>query len=124
MCGIVGYVGYRAAAPVLLDGLQRLEYRGYDSAGVALVENQRLEVHRTAGRVVQLRRLMPTDPPATVGIAHTRWGHPRRAHRRERPSAHRQQRPDRGCPQWSVGQRHRPAGPAGTRRRTADVRDR
>jgi glucosamine--fructose-6-phosphate aminotransferase (isomerizing) len=73
MCGIVGYVGYRAAAPVLLDGLQRLEYRGYDSAGLAFVQDGTLEVHKTAGRVAQLRQLLAPDPPATVGIAHTRW---------------------------------------------------
>lgn len=73
MCGIVGYVGARAAAPILLEGLQRLEYRGYDSAGIALLDDSCLDVRKTAGRVAQLRRLVPDDLAATVGIAHTRW---------------------------------------------------
>jgi glucosamine--fructose-6-phosphate aminotransferase (isomerizing) len=76
MCGIVGYVGQggvNTAAPVLLEGLRRLEYRGYDSAGVALVQRRRLKVHKTAGRVADLRKLVGDDAPGTVGIAHTRW---------------------------------------------------
>lgn len=73
MCGIVGYIGQRAAAPVLLEGLRRLEYRGYDSAGVALVQRRRLKVHKTAGRVQELRNLVDEAAPGTIGIAHTRW---------------------------------------------------
>jgi glucosamine--fructose-6-phosphate aminotransferase (isomerizing) len=73
MCGIVGYIGQRAAAPVLLEGLRRLEYRGYDSAGVALVQRRRLKVHKTAGRVQELRNLVDETAPGTIGIAHTRW---------------------------------------------------
>lgn len=73
MCGIVGYIGHRQAAPVLLEGLRRLEYRGYDSAGVALVARRRLKVHKTAGRVEDLRRLVGESAPGPVGIAHTRW---------------------------------------------------
>ena len=76
MCGIVGYIGHGSAAPVLLEGLRRLEYRGYDSAGIALVQRRRLKVHKTAGRVEDLRRLVgdvDSATPGTVGIAHTRW---------------------------------------------------
>ncbi|MFH0965755.1 MAG: glutamine--fructose-6-phosphate transaminase (isomerizing) [Planctomycetota bacterium] len=74
MCGIVGYTGPRAAAPILLEGLKRLEYRGYDSAGVALVGREGLEVVKCAGRVEELaRRLGDVPSDATLGIAHTRW---------------------------------------------------
>ncbi|BBG00997.1 MULTISPECIES: glutamine--fructose-6-phosphate transaminase (isomerizing) [Pseudonocardia] len=74
MCGIVGYVGSREAAVVLLDGLARLEYRGYDSAGLALVHRRKVTVRRTAGRVEDLRDLLGENPPrGRTGIAHTRW---------------------------------------------------
>ncbi|MBP2327519.1 glucosamine--fructose-6-phosphate aminotransferase (isomerizing) [Kibdelosporangium banguiense] len=72
MCGIVGYVGHRDAVPVLLEGLHRLEYRGYDSAGVALVHRGRLKVHKAAVRVRELREQVG-KAPGVVGIAHTRW---------------------------------------------------
>ncbi|XVV06496.1 glutamine--fructose-6-phosphate transaminase (isomerizing) [Actinosynnema sp. CA-248983] len=72
MCGIVGYVGSRDAVPLLLEGLHRLEYRGYDSAGVA-VAGEALQVAKTAGRVADLRRVVPAEMAGTVGIAHTRW---------------------------------------------------
>ena len=55
MCGIVGYIGHKSARPVLIEGLKRLEYRGYDSAGVAVVEDGRLEVHRSRGRINDLQ---------------------------------------------------------------------
>ncbi len=74
MCGIVGYVGRRNATPMLLEGLARLEYRGYDSAGVALVQEGGLMVERVAGRVSSLREhIAPRNLEAFLGIAHTRW---------------------------------------------------
>nr|MDQ3879117.1 glutamine--fructose-6-phosphate aminotransferase [Actinomycetota bacterium] len=74
MCGIVGYVGDSQALPVLLDGMRRLEYRGYDSAGVAIVEDGHMSVERKAGQLEQLERaLSGTDMPGSLGIGHTRW---------------------------------------------------
>jgi len=74
MCGIVGYIGHRHACDVLLEGLHRLEYRGYDSAGVAIHHDNRISVRKCAGRVQELARLIGTQPPAgTLGIGHTRW---------------------------------------------------
>jgi glucosamine--fructose-6-phosphate aminotransferase (isomerizing) len=75
MCGIVGYIGRRDAYPILIKGLRRLEYRGYDSAGIALIgtENQ-LNVYKSRGKVDDLERLTENmDVTGTVGIAHTRW---------------------------------------------------
>src|SRR6266705_6383020 len=74
MCGIVGYVGSRQAAPILLEGLQRLEYRGYDSAGVALQNGAGVVIKKLAGRVQGLKDALTQEPIAgTSGIAHTRW---------------------------------------------------
>jgi len=74
MCGIVGYTGKREAGPLLLEGLARLEYRGYDSAGVAIQNGRGLIVTKLAGRVVRLRERLDSDPVHGVnGIAHTRW---------------------------------------------------
>src|ERR1700716_2327141 len=74
MCGIVGYVGRSEAAPILLDGLRRLEYRGYDSAGVAIVDGRHVETRKCAGRIASLAKLMAEKPPAgSYGIGHTRW---------------------------------------------------
>ncbi|MEU3273953.1 glutamine--fructose-6-phosphate transaminase (isomerizing) [Saccharomonospora sp. NPDC006951] len=73
MCGIVGYLGSRPAAPILLEGLHRLEYRGYDSAGIALPHRGRLRVTKAAVRVAELRALVGEDQPAVAGIGHTRW---------------------------------------------------
>jgi glutamine---fructose-6-phosphate transaminase (isomerizing) len=74
MCGIVGYVGEGAALPILLEGMERLEYRGYDSAGVAIVEDGRIDVVRRAGRLQELRDAL-SDQKLTghLGIGHTRW---------------------------------------------------
>ena len=73
MCGIIGYIGGREARPVLLEGLRRLEYRGYDSAGLATHHDGQLEVIRQVGRVADLAALVPEDMPGNTGIAHTRW---------------------------------------------------
>jgi glucosamine--fructose-6-phosphate aminotransferase (isomerizing) len=74
MCGIVGYVGRSEAGPILLDGLRRLEYRGYDSAGVAIVNGNHVETRKCAGRIADLSKLMSEQPPSgTAGVSHTRW---------------------------------------------------
>ena len=74
MCGIVGYLGHSAAAPVLLSELRCLEYRGYDSAGVAVIESGHLAVMKAAGKLSNLEQLLRTEKPtATIGIGHTRW---------------------------------------------------
>src|SRR5438034_2677179 len=74
MCGIVGYVGRAQATPILLDGLRRLEYRGYDSAGIAVVERGHLETRKCAGRIAALTKLVKKEPVSgSLGISHTRW---------------------------------------------------
>jgi len=75
MCGIVGYVGPKRAIPILVQGLKRLEYRGYDSSGVATMNGAGpIFVHKRAGRIREMERSLPAELPAsTVGIAHTRW---------------------------------------------------
>jgi len=74
MCGIVGYVGRSQAAPILLDGLRRLEYRGYDSAGVAIGNGDQVETRKCAGRIASLANLISKKPATgSYGISHTRW---------------------------------------------------
>jgi len=74
MCGIVGYVGPRDATPIILSGLKRLEYRGYDSAGLAVLENGHIELRRDAGKLERLATLVEQSPlHGHVGIGHTRW---------------------------------------------------
>lgn len=93
MCGIVGYIGKNQAAPVLLDGLRRLEYRGYDSAGVTIYEKGKLTTRKMAGRLAKIEAELKARPiPGSLGIGHTRWA------THGRPSdcnAH----PHRGCSQ-------------------------
>jgi glucosamine--fructose-6-phosphate aminotransferase (isomerizing) len=74
MCGIIGYVGHRPVVPTLVDGLRRLEYRGYDSAGLAVVRDGEVEVRRTAGKLDHLEALLAAAPlDGAYGIGHTRW---------------------------------------------------
>ena len=74
MCGIVGYIGKQSAVPVLLEGLQRLEYRGYDSAGIAVLNDSHLQVTKRQGRLDVLRNEYETHmPKSSIGIGHTRW---------------------------------------------------
>lgn len=75
MCGIVGYIGHREAYPIVLKGLQRLEYRGYDSAGIALYNGNELRMSKTKGKVSDLKKRLESEIPTdgTVGIGHTRW---------------------------------------------------
>jgi glutamine---fructose-6-phosphate transaminase (isomerizing) len=74
MCGIVGYVGPKKVAPLLLEGLKRLEYRGYDSAGLAIMNGKGVETRKVAGKISRLETLVNANPIAgTLGIGHTRW---------------------------------------------------
>ena len=73
MCGIVGYAGRRPGKPIILDGLRRLEYRGYDSAGIVLVEDGGLESVRAVGNLDALFAAAGPNMQATVGLGHTRW---------------------------------------------------
>ena len=73
MCGIVGALAQRDVSSILLEGLRRLEYRGYDSAGIAVVNEGKLERFRAVGKVQQLANKINNNQPGKVGIAHTRW---------------------------------------------------
>src|ERR1041384_4368247 len=74
MCGIVGYVGDKNAVGIIVDGLKKLEYRGYDSAGVAILQDGGLQVRRAAGRMKNLEAILKDQPvTGTLGIGHTRW---------------------------------------------------
>ncbi len=74
MCGIVGYIGNKKAFPILIDGLLRLEYRGYDSAGISTIENNNISIFKDKGRVANLNNFENIkNLQGTIGIAHTRW---------------------------------------------------
>ena len=74
MCGIIGYMGPQEAMPIILDGLKRLEYRGYDSAGMAVIGEHGLAIRRSLGKLKELENLLLQDPlQGQVGIGHTRW---------------------------------------------------
>jgi glucosamine--fructose-6-phosphate aminotransferase (isomerizing) len=74
MCGIVGYIGKRQASPILIEGLSKLEYRGYDSAGVAIIEGEQINVTKCKGRLANLEEKLKVEPlSGNVGIGHTRW---------------------------------------------------
>ena len=74
MCGIIGYVGPKQATPLLIEGLKRMEYRGYDSAGVALLDGKGIEIRRAAGKIAKLEAVIAADPvDGMLGIGHTRW---------------------------------------------------
>ena len=73
MCGIFGYIGQKQALPILVEGLRRLEYRGYDSTGVAVHDGEVIHTHKTVGKVADLQAVLPTSVAGSMGIAHTRW---------------------------------------------------
>ena len=74
MCGIVGYIGNRDATPILLEGLKKLEYRGYDSSGIAILSNGSIAVEKEPGKIQKLEQALEKNTlSGTVGIAHTRW---------------------------------------------------
>ncbi|MGP8331378.1 MAG: glutamine--fructose-6-phosphate transaminase (isomerizing) [Methanosarcinaceae archaeon] len=74
MCGIIGYVGKKPAAPILIDSLKKLEYRGYDSAGICVLNDSlQLQTYKTTGRITDLESVLPRNVEGTIGIGHTRW---------------------------------------------------
>ena len=117
MCGIVAYIGGEDAAPILLEGLHRLEYRGYDSAGVAVLATKGLKVRKVKGRVRDLAAALPARFTGGLGHRPHPLGHPRRADRRQRPPALSTRRAHRGRAQRHHRERRRAARQARGRRR-------
>src|SRR5437867_11607955 len=95
MCGIVGYVGDKSAVGIIVDGLKRLEYRGYDSAGVAVLDADGLQVRRAPGRLKALESVLREKPvTGCIGIGHTRWAtHGRPSEDEAHPPTDRGRRP-------------------------------
>ena len=87
MCGIVGYVGTKQAAPFLIEGLTKLEYRGYDSAGIAVFDGEKIRVEKSVGRLASLKeKIHGNEPQGVIGIGHTRWAtHGRPSDRNSHP---------------------------------------
>lgn len=73
MCGIVAYLGHREAVPLIIKGLKRLEYRGYDSSGIAIMNESNIDIFKKKGKVVDLEKLLPINLSSMIGIGHTRW---------------------------------------------------
>src|SRR4030095_7549621 len=76
MCGIIAYIGNKEALPIIINGLRKLEYRGYDSAGIAVMSDGEITVRKKAGKVSDLENVLSSngyDPNATIGFGHTRW---------------------------------------------------
>ena len=128
MCGIIGFTGQSEAAPILLEGLKRLEYRGYDSSGVVTGSGAQLYLRKKAGRIAELARHLNASPaPGTFGISHTRWAthggatdanaHPHMdASGAIRGGAQRRHRELHGPEAHAPGGRHRPSSPTPTRK--------
>src|SRR5665647_123786 len=73
MCGIMGYIGAGNAVPVIIDGLSKLEYRGYDSAGIAIYQDGKINITKKKGRLTEMVKELGDFPTADLGIGHTRW---------------------------------------------------
>ena len=100
MCGIVGYIGNNQAPSILIDGLSKLEYRGYDSAGVAVHDGENINILKTKGRLSNLVKLVIENPlTGTLGIGHTRWATHGVPSDVNAPSAYQQRQYDSRCSQ-------------------------